>query len=273
MISMEIQWSLVIFTVLAGAGAWAYFAFCLSALTGNVRNDRTRLLACVVTLVMLVVGGLASVTHLSHPDRIMAVFSHPTMGIFTEALFVALVGIAVVAYLLVWRRGAGEGAQKALLVVGAVLAVLLTLMLGYSYMMASRPSWNTPLLPLAYVFTASSGGAALYLLVAALGKEGEQATRFASVLLMAGGVLAGVTALAFGLAAGTIGAEAAPLWLAVVLCGAVVPLALGYAVRVKPAQTLMLGVTAFVFALVGCAAFRCVMWATGTAVRNYFGLA
>lgn len=269
---MEIQWSLVIFTTLAGAGAWAYVAFCVCALRGLVRNDRTKALACWTVLAMLVVGGLASVTHLSHPDRIMAVLAHPTMGIFAEALFVGLLAIAVAAYLLAWKRGAGLGAQKAILAVGAVLAVLLTLMLGYSYMMEARPAWDTITLPLAYMFTASSGGVALFVVLAALGKEDDRTLKFAACLLIAAGALSAASALVYGFASGSLFAGAGVLWVVVVLCGAVVPLVAGYVVRSTPAQALMLGAAALVFSLIGCATFRCVMWVVGKAVRNFFGL-
>lgn len=272
MISMEIQWSLVIFTTLAGAGAWGYAAFCVGALKGDVKQDRTRVLMSVITLVMLVVGGLASVTHLSHPDRIMAVLAHPTVGIFAEALFVGLVAIAVLAYLLAARRGAGQGVQKALLGVGAVLCVLLSIMLGYSYMMAARPAWNTILLPIAYMLTATSGGTALFLAVAALGKEDGAALSLGAKLMMGAAALVALSALAYGAVSGTLTADAALFWLVVVLCGAVVPAVVGYCVLKRPVQALTLGLAALAFALIGCAAFRCLMWTVGAGVCNFFGL-
>lgn len=269
---MEIQWSLVLFTTLAGAGAWLYFAFCLAALRGYVKNEGTRLVACVATLVLLIAGSVISATHLSHPDRIMAVLGHPTMGIFTEALFVGLTSVAVIVYFLAARRKAPEGAQKALLVVGAALALPLTVMLGYSYMMPARPTWDTPLLPLAYMLTASSGGAAAYLVIAAIGKEGERALKLGSTLLVASGILVAVSALGYGVFSNSLSGDSALLWAATLLCGAVAPAVLGYAAKSKPSQALVFGAAAFVFALVGCTAFRCMLWMAGTAIRNYFGI-
>lgn len=81
---MEIQWSLVLFTAVAGCGTWASVGVAVDELRGL--TERTNRLASAVALVLAVVGGIASVTHLSHPDRIMAVLGHPTPGIFLEAL-------------------------------------------------------------------------------------------------------------------------------------------------------------------------------------------
>lgn len=269
---METQWSLVIFTTLAGAGAWMFFSFCVSALKGDVENDRTKLISCVVTLALLIVGGLASVTHLSHPDRIMAVLAHPTMGIFAEALFVGLVCLTVAAYLFAWKREASAAVQKGILVCGAVLSVLLALMLGYSYMMPARPMWDTILLPLAYMLTSASSGCAAYVVVAAIGKESSGALSFGSKLLVGAGALAAVSALAYGGVAGALDASTAAFWLTIVLCAAALPAVVGFIVARKPSQALGLGVAALMFGLVGCAAFRCLMWTVGEGVRNYFGL-
>lgn len=269
---MEIQWSLVLFTTLAGAGAWMYFAFCVAALKGDVRNDRTKAIACTATFALLMIGTLASVTHLSHPDRIMAVLAHPTMGIFTEALFVGLVCVAVAVYALAWRRNASAGMQKGILVAGAVLAVGLALMLGYSYMMPSRPAWDTFLLPLAYMLTSASGGAAAYLVAAAAGGEEKAGLSFGAKLLVAAGVLAAVSAVAYGAFSDLLDGATAAFWITIVVCAALVPVAVGLVVARKPSQALGLGVAAVVFGLVGCAAFRCLMWAAGEGVRNYFGI-
>ena len=71
-------------------------------------------MASVLALVLAVVGGIASVTHLSHPDRIMAVLSHPTAGIFLEALLIGLFIAAVAVYVILLKRDASAGAAKRL---------------------------------------------------------------------------------------------------------------------------------------------------------------
>lgn len=269
---MEVQWSLVVFTTLAGAGAWLYVAFCAASLKGDVQHDRTRAVSCILTVVLLLAGTLASVTHLSHPDRIMAVLAHPTMGIFTEALFVGLTTLAVGAYALAWRRGAPYAAQKVLLGIGAVLAATLALMLGYSYMMPARPVWDTVLLPIAYMLTSMSGGAAAYLVAASVGGEDAPSISFGAKLLVGAGVLAAVSAVAYGAVAGILTEGTAVLWLAILICAALVPVVLGAVASRNPSQALGLGAAALLFGLVGCGAFRMLMWTVGEGVRNYFGM-
>lgn len=114
--------------------------------------------AAVAALVVAVVGGLASVTHLSHPGRIMGALSHPTSGIFTEALLVGCLCVCVAVYLVLVKRGAGASARKAIAVIGAVFGVLLSFMAGESYLMEARPNWCSQLLPLGYLLTAVPEG-------------------------------------------------------------------------------------------------------------------
>ena len=95
---MEIQWSLVLFTALTGMGGCMFACVAADEFLG--RAKAAAFPAAVAALVIAVVGGLASVTHLSHPDRIMGALSHPTSGIFTEALLVGCLCVCVVVYLL-----------------------------------------------------------------------------------------------------------------------------------------------------------------------------
>ena len=70
---MEIQWSLVLFTALSGAGAWLVACAGLDAFKGLAK--KTVVPAVVTGIVLIIVGGIASATHLSHVDRIMAVLA------------------------------------------------------------------------------------------------------------------------------------------------------------------------------------------------------
>ena len=94
---MTIQWSLVLFTVLSGCGAGLFACTALDEFRGGAAS-KVRLPACAVAVALLVVGGIASATHLSHVDRMMAVLAHPTAGIFLEALLLGLLAV-VTAYL------------------------------------------------------------------------------------------------------------------------------------------------------------------------------
>ena len=72
---MEIQWSLVSFTALAGAGAWLFFCVGVDAFVQ--RTNKAAFPASLLAVVLLALGGLCSVTHLSHPDRMLGALAHP----------------------------------------------------------------------------------------------------------------------------------------------------------------------------------------------------
>ena len=155
-----------------------------------------------------------------------------------------------------------------------MLAVAFAFACGVSYMMTSRPVWNTVALPLAYLGTALATGAALYLVLCAALKVDEGDVKKAGVYAAAGGALSLVLTVAFGLVSGTaFGDQAALFWVAVVLCGSAAPAVCGVLVARKSGGALSLGVVALAGALVGSVAVRAVMWLVGTAVANYFGFA
>ena len=199
---MEIQWSLVLFTALTGMGGCMFACVAADEFLG--RAKAAAFPAAVAALVIAVVGGLASVTHLSHPDRIMGALSHPTSGIFTEALLVGCLCVCVVVYLVLVKREAAAGARKAVAVIGAVFGVLLSFMAGESYLMEARPNWCSQLLPLGYLLTAVSEGIAAYLVVVAAKAKGADVAPYGRALLV-GGVLAAVGAAAYVLWAGPAG--------------------------------------------------------------------
>ena len=67
---MSIQWPLLVFSLLAGSGG-ALLAFTgVAEATGVAKKTRNAAVACA--LVLLVVGGCASVVHLAQPANIMA---------------------------------------------------------------------------------------------------------------------------------------------------------------------------------------------------------
>lgn len=265
---MAIQWSLVLFTVLTGAGGWMLACVAIDEFAGKTRNVNK--LAVVVAAVVACVGGIASVTHLSHPEHIMGALSHPTSGIFTEAALTGLVAVCAVVYFVVLVRGTSAGARKAFAVLGAVFGVLLSFMAGESYMMSSQLAWNTPLLPLGYAGTAMPLGVALYLALAARDEQAD--TSLYAKLLLAGGVVAAVTAAAYGVASGAGADQALLIWGLAVIVGGVAPAALGAAVVKKPEQAFTFACAAAACAFVGATAYRCVMWLASVVVNNFFGM-
>lgn len=264
---MEIQWSLVLFTAFSGLGGWAFVCVAADEFLGRAKEAAFP--ASIVAFVAAVVGGLASVTHLSHPDRILGALSHPTSGIFTEAVLIGLFCVFVAIYVVLLKRGVGAGARKVIAVVAAVLGVLLAFMAGESYLMSSRPAWNTQLLPLGYALTAAPAGVAAYLaVVAATAKEADAKPYF--VALVVAGVLSAVGALAFSASTGGIAAVGA-LVAVCVIAGGVVPVACGAVMRTKPQMVMALAIASVVCAFAGEIAYRCIMWLVATPIADIFG--
>lgn len=267
---MDIQWSLVLFTAIASCGAWVSVGVAVDEMAGLSKS--TNGLASIVAVALAVVGGLASVTHLSHPDRIMAVLGHPTPGIFLEALLIGLFIACVVVYLVLLKRGASAGVRKAVALVAALLGIVFSFSSGYSYLMEARATWNTIALPLGYLGFGAASGLSLYLLIAALKKESTECLKLAGLQTAVGGILALVSGLAFGFISGAaMGNSASVFWVALV-CGGVAPIVCGWMGRSKSESALALAGVAFAGGIIGSTAFRAVMWMVGTSVANYFGI-
>ena len=250
---MDIQWSLVLFTALTGMGGWLFFFICLNVFVR--KTDKGAFAGTATALALTVVGGLASVTHLSHPDRMLGALQHPTSGIFTEALLVGLLAIVMIAFLVMLRRGIDGGALKAVAVVGMALGALMSFMAGQSYLM-----------------TAAASGAAAYLVLIAAQKADENACSLYGLMTLAAGCVALITVLAYGAVAGAFAGDAAPMTIAAAAFGGVAPIACGFLARKKPGSAVALGAVALIAALIGSIAFRCAMWVIGAGLYDFFGL-
>ena len=115
---MEIQWSLVLFTVLSGAGAWLFASAAIDEFKGTTK--KTAFPAAILAVVLLAVGGICSVTHLSHPERMLAALGHPTAGIFLEALLLGILAVVAIVYAILVKREASAGARKIFAVLGII---------------------------------------------------------------------------------------------------------------------------------------------------------
>lgn len=268
---MEIQWSLVLFTALTGMGGMLLFMIGLNALLG--KTEKGAFSGSVASIVLLVVGGLASVTHLSHPDRMLGALQHPTSGIFTEAVLVGLCVVCAAVFALMVKRSAAGGALKAVAVIGMVLGVLMAFMSGQSYIMAALDAWNTELLPLGYFGTALAEGAAAYLVLLAVEKAEKEALSLYGLVLLVAGVASTVTVVAYGAVSGAFGAECGTMYVVgALLCGGIVPAICGAIAWKKPESALVLEILAVATSLAGAIAFRCAMWLLGTSFYGFFNL-
>jgi anaerobic dimethyl sulfoxide reductase subunit C (anchor subunit) len=285
---MAIEWSLVLFTAISGAGAWLFVASALGELSGkgageNGEDNATAhgsklalpgVLEALVALVLVAVGGVISVTHLAHPDRIINALSHPTSGICLEAAFVGVISLALVVYLLLKVRGASAGAIKAVAVIGLLLGVVFSFSCGFSYMMAARPTWNTLALPLAYLGTAAAAGTALNLLIKMIQKRGQVSLGFAGLLSLLAGAVGIVTALVFVLGAGEVlfgGEGQLSIWVIALFVALAVVCAIGALYFKSSSKSVGFAALSVCGGLVGVVALRVVMWLTGTGVLDFFG--
>ena len=297
---MEIQWSLVIFAAFICWGAGTYVAaVAFRGLLGA--SERIMRPAFVLSAVAVVVGAVASMTHLGHLDRIFGVLSNPASGIFVEGLSSAVLVVVAAAYLVAAGRKASSGVLRALAVVGVVPALVVVFAVGSSYLMVARHAWDVPALPIASVTAALSMGAVTVLAIDAFTARGARDAageeRAASRMGVATLALIGIQAVAVAAyaasvatapyqeasrsAARMLAGDMAPLfWLAVVVLGVAVPFAatlaqrrgLALAASGEAVARSRAGVTLGVAALcmvVAVIAFRVIMFSLGSSIIDF----
>ena len=139
-----IQWPLVLFSLLAGAGGCAFAFAGASEFVGGTK--RARFAVGVVSLVLVVVGGLFSVLHLASPQHVMAAVRHvfSFSGVSVEHMVLGLLVVVGVVYLRFVGKGPAFGwgsLMSALLVFSGAQLVMLGVIgeyLGRAYLTANR---------------------------------------------------------------------------------------------------------------------------------------
>lgn len=131
------EFSLFVFTTLAGAAAGGYAV--RAAFPLDAQRRRPWLFACVC-LVLLAVSGVALLAHLGHPERVLLAFRNFGAGIAQEGAVTLLFGAAVVADLVFC---AARGASPRWLdVVAGVLGLVLACVMGLAYVAnVGTPAW------------------------------------------------------------------------------------------------------------------------------------
>lgn len=219
---MDIQWPLALFTLLTAMGGCLFVFVGLNEFTKKSKVDGFN--PALIAIVISVVGGICSVFHLEHVERIMNALSHPTSGIFIEAVLIGCLVVCIAIYLLCLKRDQ-QSAVKVFAVLGIVFGIALSFMAGHSYMMIAIPTWNTFLLPLGYLLTALPMGSTLYWALAGKDKE---AGMFMAKCTVVCGALGFVGTIAYSIASGAfVGASAVVAIFAIILSG-IVPTAIGY---------------------------------------------
>lgn len=268
---MEAQWSLVLFTVISGAGAWLFAMSMAGALAK--KSALPTEVETIVAIVLLAVGGIASVTHLKHIDRIFEALNHPTSGIFVEAALIGILIVLAAIYLIMLVRKTGESGTKIVGVVTMVVAIIFPFMCGYSYMMEARQAWMTIALPLSYWATAAVAGAGVNLLLKAVAKDEAASVSFAGVLTVACSVVAAVCCVVFFAYVGAWlgGAKAGCVaWIAATFVCIAIALVAGVLAMKKADSAVVAGAVSTAAGVVCAIAMRVAMWLVGTPLLDFF---
>ena len=139
---MELQWPLILFTTLLAWAAGLFAAQCVWALRG--KGARAQMPALITSAVLLVVGGIAVFFHLEHWERIFNGFGHLTSGITQELIAIVVLAVVMGVCFVYLRRGGDDAKVPAWLsAIGIVVAAVLIVVMGHSYMMASLPAWDS----------------------------------------------------------------------------------------------------------------------------------
>lgn len=138
---MEIQIPLILFTTLLAWSAGLFGTQAVYAMKG--KGADTQMLAVITSLVLLAVGGVAVLFHLQHALRIFNGFGNPTSGITQELVALIVLAIFMVIYFIMLCRHNDGTVPTWLCICAIIFGVVLVAVCGHSYMMGSRPAWNT----------------------------------------------------------------------------------------------------------------------------------
>lgn len=183
---MEAQWPLIIFTLFVCLTCGIFGAMSILALKGQGRQLQfTSLISATVSLA---IGGFGAFLHLEHWERIFNGFGHITSGITLEFIGCIVFAVVLVLYFLMMRRAEDGMAPKWCGVLAIVVGLALPVITGMSYLMASLPSWNTPLLPVYYLANTVFMGGLTALVIAGLTND-DSAKDLGVKVALAGGAL------------------------------------------------------------------------------------
>ena len=288
---MEIQWPLLIFSVLLGVTSGSFVFLAVGELRGKFRD--IRFAGALIAFLCLAVGGCVSVLHMGHPERATHLLGNLGSGLSKELFVVAIMGIVSLAYLILAKKDY-PGASKVLGVAGGVIGLVLPFVAGASYLIAARPAWDSVTLPLMYLGGGLAMGMTLMAgLVLLRGKASEEGG-FALKLALAGVVIMVVTTLAYVIWIAVApyqaptrsierlisGDMAVMFWAGVVFVGMVVPVVLTALACVKatkgdggqlanPSALAMYMFAACACSAIGAVVLRVIMYGVGTSVEQF----
>lgn len=288
---MELQWPLILFTTFVAWCAGLFATQGILAIKGEGRESQ--MTAWIVSAVLLVVGGISVFFHLEHWERIFNGFGHITSGITQELIAIVLLAVVAVIFLVFLRKSDDEHPiPKWVGALAVVFSVILLVVMAHSYMMPSRPVWDSVLWILFVLGNACVlGPATMAVILSMKGEEcsiisplavgGSLVNAVATVLYTVGMQLSGgsfaqieyyydptepmkkvidpaVATNVFG------GDQMALVWIGIIVIGALAPLALS-AIAAKGKATVwkVYGVAVVVAGLVGAICMRVLFYELG----------
>ncbi|RDB68939.1 dimethyl sulfoxide reductase anchor subunit family protein [Eggerthella sinensis] len=281
---MEIQWPLLIFSVLLGVTSGCFVFLGVGELKGKFRD--VRFAGALVAFVCLAVGGCVSVLHMGHPERATHLLGNLGSGLSKELFVVAIMGIVALVYLVLAKKDYPT-ASKVSGVLGGVIGLVLPFVAGASYLIAARPAWDSIALPLMFLGGGLAMGMTLMCgLVLLRGADDERG--FALKLALAGVLIMVVTSLAYVIWIAVapyqaptrsierlISGDMAPMfWVGVVIVGLAAPVALSALALVQAGKGKAAGLAPYLFAACACSAIgavvlRVIMYGVGTSVEQF----
>lgn len=257
-----IQWPLVLFTVISGAGYGVLAATGVARLAGK-QDASTCKTALVVAMALLGVGGLMSVFHLAHPERFMAAIANllSFSGIALELIGLAF-GFAAAALFLVLVSMGSRSGEKAIAVCSVAIGAIAAFLQGWAYFeVGAQAGWSTVTLPAGYLLTSLAAGFLAYAVIAVV-KKGDAAELKLTGLIAAALAAAAVVAVAayaviLGAAGLLEGSATAFAVLTLALEAAALALAAWFGFKAPTATFAAVGALA---AVGGSVALRVLMW-------------
>ncbi len=192
---MELQWPLIIFTTFVCIASGTFGV--LNVVSGKEEYARTRMPALIVTFIAVVAGGVASIAHLQTPSRYFGQFGNLSSGINHEIIGLVLIVIMLVIYFVQLHRSGKI--HMVVRVLSIIVCAIMIYVMADSYMMASKPAWNTVLLVIYYLLNAAALGAIIMTIIACIRKVTARECRLSTLVALIVTILFALAVIAYAI--------------------------------------------------------------------------
>jgi anaerobic dimethyl sulfoxide reductase subunit C (anchor subunit) len=269
---MEIQWPLVIFSLLAGGGAGA-LAF--AGLGGLFKAGRkSRFITGIIAIILLVIGGVASIFHLGNPANVMSAITNifSFSGISVELLLLGISVVVALVFVIVVNREGLETVTMVVGIIGVIIGVVFAYALGSSYLIEAQVAWNSITLALSYMTSGLALGGFIFLAVAASQKEEQSLMKGIGITVVIVAVAQVIAFIAYGAFVGFDKADVLLFWAGAVVVGSLIPVVAGGLVAFR-GNSAVWAYVSLVAVFVGGIALRVLMWSVMSGFLNFFDIA